>query len=402
MPAKLTYISLFSGAGGLDLGLEAAGFQVQLCVENDPKCRATLSRNRPRWPLATPGDIHKLSSADVLSAAGGATRKLDLLAGGPPCQPWSKASLWTETGSLGAQDPRSKTIHAYFAIVAEVLPRVILLENVRGLVSRREGRELVENNLTRINAVHGTKYKATFINVNADDYGVPQFRERIFMLASIDGRSFTMPLPTHGPDRPEPHRTAWDAIGHLDTAAWPAHLTPRGRWADLLPSIPEGHNYLWHTERGGGEPLFGWRRRYWSFLLKLAKDRPSWTISAAPGPAAGPFHWRNRLLSVRELAALQTFPSHYVFTGDRHSVHKQIGNAVPCAIGELMGREIRRQFLGGRPHHSLRLVPDSVGAPPRRYPAKKVPASYLSLSGIHPEHPGTGKGPSPRRRALQG
>ena len=85
-------------------------------------------------------------------------------------------------------------------------------------------------------------------------------------------------------------------------------LAVRGKWADLLPSIPEGSNYLHHTDRGEGMPLFGWRRRYWTFLLKLAKNRPSWTIQAQPGPAVGPFHWSNRRLSVRELSRLQTFP----------------------------------------------------------------------------------------------
>ena len=74
----------------------------------------------------------------------------------------------------------------------------------------------------------------------------------------------------------------------------------RGGWADLLPSIPEGQNYLWHTDRGGGRPLFGYRRRFWSFLLKLSKHRPSWTLSAQPGPSTGPFHWTNRPLAVRE------------------------------------------------------------------------------------------------------
>ena len=86
-------------------------------------------------------------------------------------------------------------------------------------------------------------------------------------------------------------------------------LTVGGKWADLLPTIPEGQNYLWHTNRGGGSQLFGWRTRYWSFLLKLAKNLPSWTIQAHPGSSIGPFHWRNRKLSVPEMCRLQTFPT---------------------------------------------------------------------------------------------
>ena len=98
----------------------------------------------------------------------------------------------------------------------------------------------------------------------------------------------------------------------------------------LLPTIPEGQNYLWHTERGGGEPLFGWRRRYWSFLLKLAKDLPSWTIQAQPGPATGPFHWDNRRLSVREMARMQTFPDNVVIKGEYAPGTCSASLAMPC------------------------------------------------------------------------
>ncbi|MGH8069990.1 MAG: DNA cytosine methyltransferase, partial [Candidatus Entotheonellia bacterium] len=128
-------------------------------------------------------------------------------------------------------------------------------------------------------------------------------RERVFILASIDGQTLKAPLPTHGEGNGlEPYHTAWDAIGDLDKEDWPLELEVTGKWAALLRSIPEGKNYLWHTPRGGGEPLFGWRTRYWSFLLKLSKRHPSWTIQAEPGPATGPFHWRNRMLSIEELA----------------------------------------------------------------------------------------------------
>src|SRR5204862_497343 len=96
-------------------------------------------------------------------------------------------------------------------------------------------------------------------------YGVPQLRERVFLIASINGASFALPPPTHGEGEGlEPYRTAWDAIGALDHDAWLPELNPSGRWAGLLPSIPEGCNYLWHTPRNkekGAEPLFGWRTR---------------------------------------------------------------------------------------------------------------------------------------------
>jgi DNA (cytosine-5)-methyltransferase 1 len=199
---------------------------------------------------------------------------------------------------------------------------VLLLENVKGLAykDKDEGIKLLRRELAAINRRHGTSYALQEIHLNtAAAYGVSQIRERLLLVAAIDGRSLKLPPPTHGEgDGLERYRTAWDAIGHLDYESWPPELNPAGRWAALLPSIPEGQNYLWHTPRNrqkGGEPLFGWRARYWSFLLKLAKNKPSWTIQAQPGPATGPFHWRSRLLSIEELCRLQTFPAGYVRGG---------------------------------------------------------------------------------------
>ena len=167
----------------------------------------------------------------------------------------------------------------------------------------------------------------------------------------------------------------------------------RGAWAELLPSIPEGSNYLHHTDRGGGLPLFGWRRRYWSFLLKLAKDQPSWTIQAQPGPAIGPFHWKNRRLSMRELARLQTFPDDVRITGSRGAVQKQLGNAVPSLLAEVIAREIRVQLLGMKPLAGApKLLPPDRSPPPAAEPVARVPKKYRKLIGEHDAHPGTGKG----------
>src|SRR5690606_25036105 len=121
--------------------------------------------------------------------------------------------------------------------------------------------------------------------------------------------------------------------------------------------------------RGGGSPLFGWRRRYWTFLLKLAKNRPSWTIQAQPGPAVGPFHWNNRRLSSRELCRLQTFPDDVEIYGSRVSVQKQLGNAVPSLLAEVIGREIRVQiFRKRRTKKQPKLMPPDRSPPPAPEP----------------------------------
>jgi DNA (cytosine-5)-methyltransferase 1 len=391
-------ISLFTGAGGLDLGLEAAGFTIRLCVEVDADARKTLQLNRPKWNLAHPPDIHKVTAKSLLAQAGLRRGQLTLLAAGPPCQPFSKSSYWRNGDSLRLKDPRSQTLSECLRIVEAAMPRVLLVENVRGIVfnGKDEALQLLRDRIEAMNRKNRTKYNLQVIHLNTADFGVPQMRERVFFLASRDGRKFDLPSPTHGiPD--EPFLTAWDSIGDLDKPQCSPSLCASGRWAELLPSIPEGHNYLWHTPRNskrGGEPLFGWRTRYWSFLLKLAKNRPAWTIQAAPGPATGPFHWRNRLLSTAELCRLQTFPETYQICGDRRSAYRQLGNAVPCAIGEFLGIEIRRQLLGEQVRHGFKLIPPRrQDCPPPEAP-QRVPRRYFDLRGAHPDHPGAGEGPA--------
>jgi DNA (cytosine-5)-methyltransferase 1 len=403
-------LSLFSGSGGLDVGLEAARFRVALCVEIDEDCLQTMSLNRPRWKLAVPGDIHSLSPQEIMRQASLRPYELSLLAGGPPCQPFSKSGYWAKGDSMRLEDPRATTLDAYLAMVGVALPEVVLLENVKGIAfsKKDEALAMIFDGFESINKNHGTAYKPIIVHLNAADYGVPQNRERVFIVAHREGKKFVLPSATHTSvpvdecgDGLEPHRTCWDAIGDLDFDTWPTELNSRGKWAGLLPSIPEGENYLWHTERAGGEALFGWRTRYWSFLLKLAKDRPSWTIQAQPGPATGPFHWKSRQLSTRELARLQTFPDDYGFFGGPRSTYRQIGNAVPPAIGELFGLEIRRQFFGERVRRRVTLIPPARNDLPLPEVVGNVPNNYLELRGEHVAHPGTGKGPSAIQRGTQ-
>lgn len=403
---KLRVLSLYTGAGGLDLGLEAAGFEIALCIEADDDCRKTLQQNRPSWTLANPGDVLEITPAQALEQAGLRQKELTLLAGGPPCQPFSKSSYWLRGDARRLEDPRARTLGRYFDFVEGALPRVLLLENVRGLVysGKDEGLRLLQDRLNEINAEHGVKYEAEVVTLNCADYGVPQRRERVFIVAERTGKKLAAPEATHVPpdkitNGEDRYRTAWDAIGDLDVDEWPEHLNASGKWAELLPSIPEGENYLWHTPRREGEPLFGWRTRFWSFLLKLAKDQPSWTIQAVPGPATGPFHWRNRRLSTRELCRLQTFPDNFEVAGEYLSQQRQIGNAVPPVVAERLGREIRRQLLGERPHQRAKFVPPARDDCPCAEETSPVPRKYLRFRGKHADHPGIGLGPGARERS---
>lgn len=412
--AKPKVISLFSGAGGLDYGFEAAGFEEGVCVELDHDCCETLRTSRPRWNVIE-RNVFDVPTAEMLEACGARPGEVDMLVGGPPCQPFSKAGYWARGDSLRLEDPRANTLSAYLRVLEEALPRAFLLENVEGLAygGKDEGLRLLLDGIELINKRTRSAYRPVLRVLNAADYGVPQLRERVFLVAGREGQSFDFPTPTHGDgsgeDMPlfaslvprEPYRSAWDAIGDVSPKAG-EDLAVRGKWADLLPSIPEGQNYLWHTDRGGGRPLFGWRRRYWTFLLKLAKARPSWTIQAQPGPAVGPFHWENRRLSERELCRLQTFPENVSIQGGRTSVQKQVGNAVPSLMAEVLGRAIRVQLLGLSPlrKQPLLLPPRRRTLPPPEL-CLAVPGKFLAMEGSHTPHPGTGKGHAASARAQQ-
>jgi DNA (cytosine-5)-methyltransferase 1 len=274
MPLKA--ISLYTGAGGLDLGLESAGFETRVAVEIDKDCVETLRSNRD-WPLID-RSIHEVSSSELLKTARLEPGEADLLFGGPPCQPFSKAGYWASGDSRRLDDPRADTVSAYLRALRDSRPRAFLMENVAGLAFRGkdEGLRLIQRTLESINETCGTNYRASLLVLNAADFGVPQIRQRAFLIGARDGSFFGELIPTHQPvasddqgklalsGRRAPYLSAWDAIGDLENNDSP-ELFLRGKWADLLPSVPEGKNYLHFTERGGGAPLFGWRRRYWNF-----------------------------------------------------------------------------------------------------------------------------------------
>ena len=395
---KPTVISLFTGAGGLDYGLEAAGFHTSVAIELDEEACKTLKHNRPKWKIIQKS-VSDVTADELLSASHLKRRGVDLIVGGPPCQPFSKAANWARKNGRapGLNDNRASTVSKFMDVVEMVLPKVVLLENVDGFASggQNSGELFVTNRFNTINKSAGTSYRPVSSLLNAADFGVPQARRRRFIVAARSGHMFEFPSATHGEGR-EPYVTAWDALGDDEPGDEPLQLS--GQWADLLPTIPEGQNYTWHTSRGGGQLLFGWRCRYWTFLLKLAKNRPSWTIQAHPGPAAGPFHWKNRKLSIRELCRLQTFPEDVEIKGIRSAAVRQVGNAVPSLMAEVLGRAIRRQLLGHHPQRQPSLLLNRRRGMPEAEKPRPVPKKYHHLIGRHPDHPGTGRGPGARKR----
>jgi DNA (cytosine-5)-methyltransferase 1 len=398
-----TAISLFTGAGGLDFGFEAAGFRTAAAVEWDAGACRFVRRNRP-WHVIE-DDIHNVTSKEILRVAGLKKGEPDILIGGPPCQPFSKSGYWRSGDARRLDDPRAETLTAFLRVLRDTKPRAFLLENVPGLAfsSKSEGLQYLLDGVDEVNRTAKTRYRVFWRVLNAADYGVPQLRERVFLVAHREGKTFTFPEPGFSALPSDngrlPHRTVWDALGDLPADVDDDSLVVRGKWGALLPSVPEGQNYLWHTPRGLGQPLFGWRTRYWNFLLKLAKSKPSWTIQAQPGTSIGPFHWRSRRLAAVELARLQTFPDDLHFECSRNEAQRLLGNAVPSLLTEVLGWEIRRQLLGHRPRpKALKLLPPARLEVPPPEAVAKVPAEYRKYLGDHAAHPGEGLGRGAQER----
>jgi len=359
-------ISLFSGAGGLDLGCEAAGFQTVAAVELDPTARATMLANRDRFfpdldPASVHEDITRLDGDELLESAGLRPGEPALVHGGPPCTPFSKSGYWLEYKRAG-KDRRAGLLDDYADTVRAARPKAFLMENVYGLAYRGRSRPILEN---FVSSMSEAGYEVEWRIVLAADLGAPQLRQRLFCVGircDLVGRKseawrFPWPTLTHGGphetrklwDRTlRPHVTVRTALRGLTEALNPPEPEEEvtGRYATALCEIPPGENYLFLTaRRGHPAPRFAWRSRYWNFLLKLDPDRPSPTIQGQPGPWVGPFHWENRRLRVGEVKRLMTFPDEYIVLGSRREQQLQLGNAVPPLVGRAVAEAIAAELI---------------------------------------------------------
>lgn len=243
------------------------------------------------------------------------------------------------------QDPVGEvTINGYLNTLKWLLPKAFVLENVAGMAFKVHS-ETVAYIVAQAEALG---YKCEFRVLNAADFGVPQIRQRFFLVGVRSG-VFAWPQPTNvDPKSLEnsplpPWETAGSVLNDLDTedlADDEGHYAG-GRHHDLLKLIPPGDNYLFLTERRGyPDPQFEWRKRYWSFLLKLSPEMPSWTIQARRSNNMGPLHWRNRILRIDEVKRLQTFPDDWFLSGKVEDQWRQVGNAVPPQLGRALGNSV--------------------------------------------------------------
>lgn len=334
---KITYtnvkaISLFSGAGGLDIGSHLAGVDVISCLDFDKDSVATLQSNK----ILSKGniycdDIRTFNIKDYNQLIKKNKSDKLILLGGPPCQPFSKAGYWvTHEKRLGIKDPRNM-INEYLEVINQLQPDGFILENVESLLHPKNKRMVDEIE----EFIYKNNYKYIRYNADASHFGVPQKRKRVFFIVSkknIKGE----PIATNQKNNKSIERVI-DWIYKFDCKSYeePNEKINGKTYEDELRQIPPGKNYFALTTRDGHpNPKFEANKRFWSFLLKLDPFLPSWTIPAQPGPWVGPLHWGNRRLRVPEIAAIQTFPQDYVFSGSRRSIQNQIGNAVPPLLGK--------------------------------------------------------------------
>jgi DNA (cytosine-5)-methyltransferase 1 len=219
----------------MDIGFQKAGFETAVAIEQDPSCCATLRRNMPKVNVIE-SDITKISTTEILKAGKMETLEPALVIGGPPCQSFSLAGK-----RLGMDDPRGKLILEYIRVVREALPVAFVMENVRGMANWSEGKALdaILSEASREILYDGKiyKYELSCKVLNAVDYGVPQFRERIIIVGNRIGKKFNFPMPTHTSplesqmdlfkNTENSWATVWEAIGNLPAAAEPSETALR-------------------------------------------------------------------------------------------------------------------------------------------------------------------------------
>lgn len=327
---KVRALDIFAGAGGLSIGLEEAGFDIVAGAEWDGDACETFAKAHPTADVVE-GDVNAI---DFRNWRGG----VDVLVGGPPCQPWS-----TGGKRLGSEDPRDGW-PAFLRALKEIKPRAFIAENVAGFATgvRRDHFGALVNELRAL------KFQVAAKVLNAADYGVPQKRQRL-LIVGVHGNSFEFPKPTHGPRSRKPWVPAGSVVGPEPIGSPNPAIVTFARCPDLRPNPYDGQVY-----NGGGRPI-DLSRPAPTLLASMGGNKTPWidTLGVVPEyhahllaggtPRAGRVPGARRI-TVEEAALLQTFPPGMHFSGRRSSCYRQIGNAVPPLLARAIGRAVLTQL----------------------------------------------------------
>jgi len=332
-------VDLFSGVGGFQIGFEKVGFNVLLSTDIDDHCELAHKKNRPNVPFLKI-DIHDLDE-DLIRQYVPENINIDVLVGGPPCQGFSTIGkrISSDPKKRNEKDPRNTLFKEYIRVLKYLKPKVFLMENVQGLLTREKGKIFKEIKKTFAE----TGYDFNYVVLNAADYGVPQIRNRVFFYGNRIGIKLEPPVPICGEGIGVPYKTVGEAIGDL---------------AELSDDESINHVALNHGEinirryalipEGGRLPEDNlppelYRKNFGNTFKRLHRDKPSLTM--VPGHNAFPIHpWLNRSLTVREAARIQTFPDDYIFVGPRQKQCMQVGNAVPPLLAEAWARVFKEKL----------------------------------------------------------
>ena len=352
-------ISLFSGAMGLDLGIERAGFDIRVCVEMDKWAAETIRANTD-IPVIN-GDINNISTEDILNVANLRREDVTLVVGGPPCQAFSTAGR-----QRGLADFRGNVILQYLRVVSDIRPEYFILENVRGILSAKLNAVPEEyKEYENIKDFKGSVlefitsqfkklgYSISYALLDAANYGVPERRERVVIIGHTGAR-VPIPSPTHsktGIHGTQPWVTLRDVIGDLELRQDLRYIPLRTKSVEYMQMLSEGQN--WRdlppkiAEKAMGKAYFLTGGKT-GFLRRLRFDEPSPTLVTSPTmPATLLCHpTQLRPLSVEEYARIQQFPDTWQFRGRIETIYKQIGNAVPVGLGYAVGRQVMKSILG--------------------------------------------------------
>ncbi len=350
---KLKAISLFTGAMGLDLGIEKTGFEILACVENDESCVKTIELNRPGLKIY-PDDINLVDPNKILSDLNLSPGDIDLVVGGPPCQPFSTAGK-----RRSFDDFRGNVIIRFVDYVRIMKPKYFILENVRGIYSAKltntppEYQEYKHIENTPGSVVYflykefqKIGYSISFNLFDASLYSVPQKRERFIMFGTLSKIPVPLPKPT-SPDKP---KTLKDAIGKIQNKKQ-TFIQLRENHIKYLKILKGGQNWrdlpkgIQAEAMGKSYLLSGGKT---GFYRRLSWDKPAPTLVTHPAmPATMLVHPNEmRPLSIEEYTLIQMFPKRWLFSGNLVSIYKQIGNAVPVRLGYVAGMAIINHMEG--------------------------------------------------------
>lgn len=342
-------ISLFSGAMGLDIGLEQAGLKVVIGQDFEPACVKTMKANGHN---VLGGDIRDITPQQLLDKTGLQVGEPFMICGGPPCQPFSTAGK-----RLGINDPRGSLFMDFIRMIDYIRPRFFVMENVKGIMSsplktdinagekeKQETKTVLDVILAEFNKLG---YKTTYGILDAVNYGVPQFRERFVLIGSRDQEDIFLPIPTHFSMHQNPEyrwKTVGDTIRDIENEKSECgKLTPERK--KYLRMVPEGGNWknlpedIIPAAMGGAYKSGGGKV---GFYRRLSYSQPAPTITTAPAQKATMLCHpvQDRPLSVHEYARLQQFPEDWKFVGTTAAKYKQIGNAVPIGLAKAIGEAV--------------------------------------------------------------